>query len=194
MAKYILGRRAQTRSEAIKYTVLIGCLLVLVAVLQVSLFGRFRLFGAVPDLMLCTLLCLAFFDGRYTGGLAGIAGGFLIEALGGGAGGVYLLPLIYFLYGYLVGHYCRAVIPKRFASYSFYLFTALALRATVTLLYACLTYERIRLPYLFLQVLLPEAAGTLLIGCLWYFPMLLFCRLLRQTQRKNRRRTQGNFS
>lgn len=187
MSKYILGRRAQTRSEAIKYTVLIGCLLILAAVLQVSFFGRFRFFGAVPDVTLCTVLCLAFFCGRYTGGIAGIAGGFLIEAIGG-TGGVFLLPLIYFLYGYVVGYYCRTVIRKQFTSYLFYLFTALALRATVTLLYACLTYERIRLPYLLLHVLLPEAAGTLLVGCALYVPMLLFCRMLQQARRKKRRR------
>ncbi|MBQ2735076.1 MAG: hypothetical protein IJF33_04515 [Clostridia bacterium] len=186
MAKYVLGRRAQTRSEAIKYTVLIGCLLVLVAVLQVSFFGRFRFFGAVPDVMLCTVLCLAFFYGRYTGSISGMAGGFLIEAIGG-TGGVVLLPLIYFLYGYVVGYYCRAVILKRFSSYSFYLFTAVALRAAVTLLYACLTYKRIRLPYLFLQILLPEAVGTLLVGCVFYFPMRLFYHLLHQRRRKKRR-------
>lgn len=187
MSKYILGRRAQTRSEAIKYTLLVGGLLIAASVLQVSLLGRFRFFGAVPDLMLCTVLCMAFFCGRYTGGLAGLAGGFLIEAIGA-TGGVYLLPLIYFLYGYVVGHYCRAVISKRFGTYFFYLLTALALRATVTLLYACLTYERIRLPWLLWHVLLPEAVGTLLIGCALYFPLLLFCRMLRQTRRKNRRK------
>ena len=186
MSKYILGRRAQTRSEAIKYTAAIGGLLVLVSVLQVSFFARFRFFGAVPDVMLCTVLCLAFFCGRYTGAISGMAGGFLIEAIGG-TGGVVLLPLIYFLYGYVVGHYCRAVILKRFSSYSFYLFTAVALRAAVTLLYACLTYERIRLPYLFLQILLPEAAGTRLVGCVLYFPMRLFYRLLHQSRRKKRR-------
>lgn len=179
MSKYILGHRAKTRSAVIRYTVLTAVLLVVVAVLQVSLLSRFRLFGVVPDLMICTVLCLSFFGGRYMGAIVGIAGGFLIEAIGGGAGLV-LLPLFYLLFGYLTGHYARAIIPRSYPSYLVYLGFAVILRMALTLLYACMTYQSIRLPTLFVQTLLPEALLTAAVGCLIYFPMLGFFKLLDQ--------------
>ena len=176
MSKYILGHRAQTRSVAVRYIVLIGLLLVAAAVLQVSFFSRFRLFGAVPDLMICTVLCLSFFSGRYTGAITGIAGGFLIEAIG--SSGLTLLPLFYLFFGYLIGHYSRAIIPRRYTSYLVYLGFAVLLRVSLTLLYACMTYQSIELSIFFVRTMLPEAAVTAAAGSLLYFPMLLLCRVL----------------
>lgn len=172
MSKYILGHRAQTRSTAIRYTLIVGALLILTACLQTSLLSRFRLFGAVPDLMICTVLCLSFFGGRYMGAITGIAGGFLIEALG--SFGISLLPLLYLFFGYLIGHYARAVIPKRYVSYISYLGITVLLKVAITLLYICMTYRNIDLPKQFVQILLPEAILTAALGAIWYFPMLLF--------------------
>ena len=59
--KYIMGRRAQTRTKVIRYTVWIGLLLTLLAVMQVSFFPRFPLFGGIPDLMIVAVLCLSCF-------------------------------------------------------------------------------------------------------------------------------------
>jgi hypothetical protein len=56
MSKVILGHRAQTRARSIRYTVLVSLLLLLAAVLQVTLLSRYRLLGAVPDLMIVTVL------------------------------------------------------------------------------------------------------------------------------------------
>ena len=171
--KFILGHRAQTRSRAIRYTVCVGLLLVAVAVLQVSLFSRYRLFEAVPDLMICTVLCLSFFCGRYMGAVTGIAAGFLIEAIG--STGITVLPLCYLLCGYLVGHYARVVIPRRYTVYLIYLGCILAVRAAITFFYACLTYQNVNLPLILLQSVLPEAAVTAIAGAILYFPLMLFC-------------------
>lgn len=174
--KYILGHRAQTRTRAIRYSVLVGLLLIIVAVLQVSFFSRFRLLGAVPDLMICTVLILAFFCGQYTGAVTGIAAGFLIEAIG--STGITVLPLCYLLCGYLAGHYARTVIPRRYSVYLIYLGCILAVRATVTVLYACMTYESVNLPVILLESVLPEAAVTAIAGAVMYFPLMAFCKFL----------------
>lgn len=174
--KYILGHRAQTRTLAIRYTVLVGLLLTLIAVLQVSFFSRFRLFGAVPDLMICTVLCLAFFSGKYMGAVTGIAAGFLIEAMG--STGITLLPICYLFCGYIAGHYARAVIPRRYSVYLIYLSVTLFFRAAITFLYACLNYKSINLPQILLQSVLPEMLLTAIAGCLLYFPLMLFCERL----------------
>ena len=171
--KYILGHRAQTRSRAIRYTVLVGLLLILVAVLQVSLFSRHRLLGAVPDLMICTVLCVAFFAGRYAGAITGIGAGFFIEAMG--SVGISLLPLFYFLLGYVAGHYARTVYPKRYTVYLFYFILTVIFRMIITVIYIALTYESFELLEVITKILLPEAADTAVAGCILYFPIKALC-------------------
>ena len=179
--KYISGYRAQTRAKSIRYTVVITLTVLMLAVLQVSLFAKFRIFGAVPDLMLCAVVCVAFFSGRFAGAITGIGAGFLIEALG--STGVSVLPVAYLVCGYLVGHYARAVIPRRFLSFLLYFGISLILRVAVTLTYVCLTYAQISLPSVIISILLPELAATALCGCALYAPIRLICMLPEKKKR-----------
>jgi len=180
--KYIAGYRAQTREKTVRYTVAFVLLVTVVAVLQVTVFSKYRILGAVPDLMLCTVVCVAFFTGRFAGAITGIGAGFLIEAMG--AVGISILPVAYLLCGYLVGHYARAVIPRRFLSYLIYLSVALILRAALTLTYVCLTYAKIDLPAILLQIILPELLTTAIFGCALYAPIRLICMLPEKKKRK----------
>ncbi len=176
MSKIILGHRAQTRARSVRYTLLVSLLLIVMAVLQVTVFSRYRLLGAVPDLMICTVLCLSFFCGRYVGAVSGIGAGFLIEAIG--SHGITLLPLCYFLIGYLIGHYAKGSVRRSFLAYLPYLATVLLLRMAITYFYACINYKTIHLLQILLQSVLPELLVTAIAGCVIYFPMLLFCSLL----------------
>jgi len=178
--KYILGHRAQRRSAAIRYTVTVGILLILAAVLQVSLLSRFRIFGAVPDLMIVTVLCIAFFNGRYMGAITGIAAGFLIESIG--AEGIMILAICYLFFGYLVGHYAQAVRQNGFPYYLIFLGVALLYRAAITVFYACLNYNDVNLPQILVQSALPELFGTALAGVVLYFPIKCYCRLMEKKQ------------
>lgn len=182
MPQYILGHRAKARSKMIRYLLGIGSLLVVIAVLQVSLFSRFRLFHTVPDLMLGIVLCVAFFCGRYAGAINGIAAGFLIEAIG--AHGITVLPLFYLLCGYLVGHYARGVMTRRYPTYLSYVAIAVVARAGVTLFYISMNYSDINIPKHLVEILLPEAAYTAAMACLLYFPVGLLCRLLEKEDRR----------
>lgn len=172
----ILGYGALTRSKIILNTVTIGLLLIACSALQVSFFGRFKLFGAVPDMMLCTVLCVAYFRGKYTGAITGIAAGVLIEAIG--SQGISFLPVVYMVLGYVAGHYSRAIHPKRFVIYTLYLACGLAVRALVTVGYVCLTYEIINIPQIFICAVLPEMGGTAIVGCALYYPIKMSCKLL----------------
>ena len=178
--KYILGQRAQTRKRSARYVVLISLLLLILAVLQVSFFGRFRLLGAVPDLMIVAVLCIGFFTGPYTGAVSGIGAGFLIESLG--SAGLTILPLCYLFEGYLAGYYARNTARGNILQYFIYLGITLVWRAAITLLYACLTYEQVNFLSVLTHSVLPEALGTALAGMALYFPLLLFCGML---ERKN---------
>ena len=174
--KYVTGYRAQARAKSIRYTVFIALLVLVLAILQVSFFANVRLFGAVPDLMLCCVVCIGFFSGRFAGAITGIGAGFLIEALG--SVGISLLPVAYLLCGYLVGHYARAMIPRKFLSFLVYFFIALLFRAAITLTYVCLTYAQFSLVTILVGTVLPEMAATAICGCALYLPIRGLCLLL----------------
>jgi rod shape-determining protein MreD len=56
-----------------------GALLLVVAVIQVSLLSTIDLAGAVPDLLLVTLLCVALLRGAVFGAAAGFVAGLLVD-------------------------------------------------------------------------------------------------------------------
>lgn len=171
--RQIFGYASQTRSKMIAYTLCLSILVLLVSVIQVSICTRLSIFGATPDLMICTVLCVAFFVGRYAGAITGIGAGFLIEAMG--SVGISLLPIFYLFLGYVAGHYSRAIHPKRYTIYLFYLLFAVIFRMMITLTYVALTYESFHLPEVTKLILLPEAADTAVGGCILYFPIKLLC-------------------
>ena len=164
----------RTRREIAKYVLSVCALLLGAATVQLCVLDKLRILGAIPDLMLVTVLLLAFFWGRFTGAIVGIVAGVFIEALGGS--GISLLPVVYFLCGYLVGHYARAVIPRKFSVYLMLLLGALVVRGATTLTYASLTYDQFSLPRVLLGLVLPELLATALWGCLLYLPVRRFCR------------------
>ncbi len=176
MPKYILGREARARFDAARYGLSIGGLLLLLSVIEVSLLGRLVRFGALPDLMICAVLGLSYFCGKYVGAVTGIAAGLLIELIG--SQGVILLPVFYMLLGYLAGHFARTAVGKRFPTYLIYLGVTLLYRAALTILYASLTHDRFRLPTVLLYSVLPEMIGTAIAGAALYVPLLLLCRWL----------------
>ena len=174
--KYISGYRAQTREKSLRYTVSFSLLVLFMAIFQVSVFGRYKLFGAVPDLMLCTVLCVAFFSGRYAGAITGVGAGFLIEALG--STGLSLLPVAYLILGYVVGYYAKGSAFRRFPSYLICRLVGVLARGALTGIYVYLLYDGVAFGRLFLHTLLPEAAATALCGVILYFPILMLCRVL----------------
>ena len=167
----VLGYRARERSRMILSTVTVGIMILVFSSLQVSLFGKMRPFGAVPDVMLCLVLGIAFFKGEYAGAITGISAGFVIEAIG--SRGISLLPVIYMIYGYVVGHYARHT--RRYVSYLFYLMIGLLLRAATTVAYTCLNYRIIHLPDIFLYSVLPELLGSAVVGCVMYVIVKSLC-------------------
>ena len=171
--KYILGQRAQTRKRSVRYVVAVTVLLLLLSVIQLSFFGRFRIFGAIPDLMIAVVLCIGYFTGPYTGAVSGIGAGFLIDALG--TTGWTILPLCYLFEGYLAGHFSRRVPTRGILQYMIFLAVTLVFRALITGIYAWVDYESIQLSSFLTGILLPELFGTALAGIALYFPMRLFC-------------------
>ena len=108
----MIGFEAKARSRLVVFGVSLAVLLLVGAVLQTSVFGKLTYIGAVPDIMLCIVLCISYFNGRHNGAITGLAAGALIETMA--SSGIVLLPLFYMVFGYTTGHYARAIQPKRF--------------------------------------------------------------------------------
>ncbi len=172
----ILGYRAQTRASILANTVVYASFFLLLALIQTSLLGRFRPFGTLPDLMLCGVLGVAYFAGKYTGAISGLFAGFLIEALG--SQGLSLLPVLYLLLGYTLGHYASAGGARRALRYLIFLSVSLLMRAGVTVWYVSLTYGTVfPLSYTLFEVVLPELIATAVSGLILWIPCGLVARI-----------------
>ena len=79
-----------------------GAVLFVLCVVQTTVFGRWKLFGAVPDLMLCAVVLIGYCRGREAGAIAGIAGGAMLAMLG--SVGITVEPVFYMVVGGLSRH------------------------------------------------------------------------------------------
>jgi rod shape-determining protein MreD len=78
-------------------------LLFVAAVAQVSIFSQLHVFGAVPDLLLVTLVAIALLRGSVVGAVGGFFAGLLVDTATLGMLG--LTSLVLTLVGYWVGRY-----------------------------------------------------------------------------------------
>jgi len=78
-------------------------LLFVAAVAQVSIFSQLHVFGAVPDLLLVSLVALALLRGSVVGAVGGFFAGLLIDTASLGTLG--LTSLVLTLAGYWIGRY-----------------------------------------------------------------------------------------
>ena len=121
------GTYSRTRRRILVY----GPTLLILALLQTTLFSAFPLLGMVPDLCLLLVLGIAMFDGAQSGGAVGIVAGFLESALGGA--GISFLPLLFFLIGYGIGHLSGRALARTFPSYLIFAAVLCFLRPALTL-------------------------------------------------------------
>jgi rod shape-determining protein MreD len=85
--------------EALKVAVL----LFLAAIAQVSIFAQAHVLGAVPDLLLVTLVAVALLRGSVTGAVGGFYAGLLVDSASLGELG--LTSLVLTIAGYWIGRY-----------------------------------------------------------------------------------------
>ncbi len=99
----------------LKKSIIWGIWLFLVAIIQTSFFSVWRPFGAVPELVLPAVIAIAIYDRERMGTIAGIMGGYIIDALGGV--GLSLSPLLYMLCGAITALLAYSVFRRDFLSW-----------------------------------------------------------------------------
>lgn len=149
------------------------------ALLQTTLFARFRPFGAVPDLMLPLVVAIAMIAREKWGAVCGILAAFVIESLGGAT--VTILALLYMPVGYICGlltvYYFRDGLAVR-ALYT--VVTALA-KALFDLVILATSMPSVSLPGAFRYVLIPEFFATIVFA---FLPHLAVKYVFRWTEGK----------
>ena len=125
-------------TEVLARVLVSASLLIFFALLQTTIFARFRPFGAVPDLMLPLVIAVGMTEREKWGAVFGLIAAFVIESLGGAP--VSLLPLLYMPAGYLSGILTIEIFRDSFAVRALFttvgcaahmLFTLAALAVTV---------------------------------------------------------------
>lgn len=154
----------QIEKEPLLRSLLTAALILFFALLQTTLFTRFRPFGAVPDLMLTLVIGIGMTVGERYGAIAGIAAAFVIESLGGAS--LTILPLLYMPAGYvcgiLTGQSFRDSIPVR----AMFSGAGAVLRGLWTLFILFATAGNVSLPNVLTHAVLPEIAATVLFAFL----------------------------
>ncbi len=174
--KYILGRVSQNRARVAKYVLTEAGLFLAVMILQTTVLAKLKPLGVVPDLTYATLLLIAYFCGKETGAVTGIAAGFVLDAIG--SLGISILPVCYLICGYVCGYFTRAILPRRFTAFLVVMGAAVPVRVVITLVTMAMTYREIHLLEILIYVLLPEMLTTFLAAVLLYFPMKKLCEWL----------------
>ena len=139
--------------------VVCGLLLVFFALLQTTVFARFRLLGAVPDLMLPLTIAVGMTERGRWGAIFGIAAAFVIESLGGATVSVFA-PL-YMLAGYLAGCLTEEIFRDTPATRAAYTLAACFAHIFFTLFTLFATVEELRFGDALRLAVLPEFLASL---------------------------------
>ena len=133
-------------------------LLVFFALLQTTVFARFRPFGAIPDLMLPLCLAVGMTERGRWGAIFGIAAAFVIESLG--AATVSVLAVLYMLAGYLAGCLTVEMFRDTPATRAAYTLVACGLHMLTTLFVLYVTVEGIHFGDAMLKSVLTEFVAS----------------------------------
>ncbi|MBQ7669631.1 MAG: hypothetical protein IJS45_02780 [Clostridia bacterium] len=150
--------------DSLVKALIIGALIIVFSMLQITVFSKLRPFGATPDLMLPLVVAIGITEGERWGGVSGLAAAFIIECLG--SAGITLLPLLYVPCGFIAGvlgtYYMRDSLALRA------LFTALSglLRSAVTLIYVYVSFNSPSFSEVIGKVIAPEYLSTVVFAVL----------------------------
>ena len=139
-------------------------LLVFFALLQTTLFTRFRPFGAVPDLILPLVAAIGISEKEKWGAVFGVIAAFVIESLGGSP--VTLLPLLYMPVGYFCGICTTYYFRDTFLVRGLYTLITSAARAVFTLAALAMTLGSFNLITCLTDAVIPEFFAGILFAAL----------------------------
>ncbi|MGN1409202.1 MAG: hypothetical protein ACI4XJ_03405 [Eubacteriales bacterium] len=166
--------------EAILKGIVCAALMIFFALLQTTLFTKFRPLGVVPDLILPLTVAVSMTEKEKWGAVFGLVGAFVIESLGGST--FTILPILYMLSGYICGiltvHYFRDSAATR----ALYTLVTSLLRVFFTLFAIFATTGGVTLITAFTKAAIPEFFACLLFAPLPHIAAKLCLRHFNKTR------------
>ena len=151
--------------------IIIAAVLVLLVIVQTTVFTVVRPFGCVPDLMLPFVIAVATLEKEKFGAVTALCAAYIIEAAGGTE--ITLLPLLYVPVAYAIGIFSTHNFRDSFPVAVMYTVVSVLLRGVVTFVVALISVHGIAALTVLSDIVLPE----LLINLLFAPFVQLFVRL-----------------
>lgn len=155
-------------------------LLILFALLQTTLFARFRPFGAVPDLILPLVVAVAMSEKEKFGAIFGVIAAFVIDSLGGAT--ISILPLLYMPVGYICGILTRCYFRESIAVRGMYLVSTTFIRALFTAFTVIATAGGVTFISMLTDAVFPELIANLVFGFIPHVTAFLILRPLNRSR------------
>lgn len=143
--------------------------------MQCSVFPHLRLFGAIPEITVCVLVCTACYENVRFSCILAVAAGFVLDTLGGD--GVTVSPVIFLLAVLFTVFLSRRLLGKTFAACALSALAALfagAVKSVVMLLYKGASPFRT----IVLKTALPQLLYGGIVFIIVFFIAKLYYRLL----------------
>lgn len=146
----------------------IALLIVLLTILQTTLFARFRPFGVVPDIVLPFVIAVASLEREKWGAVTALVAAYVIDAAGGTE--ITILPLLYVPAAFAVGVLTTHRFRDSFSVAALYTVVTSVLRGVITYIIASFTINGISPSQLLSAIVLPEIAANVTLAV---FPQML---------------------
>ena len=169
-------------AKAFIYGICIFALLVLGAFFQIS---GVKFFGTSPAITLALVCATGFIFGDKYGAIFAIFAGALIDILS--SAGFSLIPVTYFLCGYLCGKLRGVILRVNFPSFLVFATLAGIVREIFTLIYFALNSKSFELSKVIIKLLIPEYFAYLVCVIPAYFAVLAIYLLFKGKENKSKR-------
>lgn len=133
--------------------------------------------GAIPDLILCATVAVAYFEGERSAAVFGTAAGFALEAVG--SVGFSILPVFYMLAGCVGALLFSRALQKHFGAYMLYTALFMLMRSIISIIYIQFSMPDYSIATAFDRVLLDEYGLTLVCAAIVFFATMGISRLLK---------------
>jgi len=154
-------------NDAIARGIISGLLIIFFAMLQTTLFARYKPFGAVPDLMLPLVVAIAMTEHEKWGAIVGLCAAFVIESVGGAS--ITVLSLLYMPVGYICGIAAVNYFRDSFAVRALFTLITSAIRALFTMFILFSTVGGVTLISAFADAIIPEFIASLTFAAIPHF-------------------------
>lgn len=132
--------------------------------------------GAVPDLILCATIAVAYYEGERVAAVYGMLSGFALESVG--STGFSILPLFYMLVGCSCAMLFLKILGKNIGAYLLYVLAFACVRSAISLIYIQFSAPNYAMGIALSNVVLPEITATFISAPVVFFLAYLISRRL----------------